>query len=110
MKYVLAIALLVIPAPSFAQAYPDRHDEWFQCQKDDDCVVGYNCFDTAVNKKYAGLLENHNCEKSGAHNPIAMAKCVNDKCVIVVSPIILPESKRPPYLLPVPISPPKAPQ
>lgn len=97
---------LLMPVAAFAQ---DRHEEWLQCQSDDDCVKTQSVCDCnvstdeAVNKDYLDdyndwasqnafcrnppkftFNPNAECQYVPLFGPNAVAKCISMKCFIAV--------------------------
>ncbi len=86
VKIALIAFILLAPGASHAQSDPP---EWTACENDSDCVVasGRCSFDWAINKNYlepanaaAGRWES--CDKTGAPDMNASAKCADKKCVL----------------------------
>lgn len=64
--------------------YPDKR---LECQSDDQCVpVRFKCADMAVNKIYQNQFgaPSPSCLSDPLHNPDAVAKCINQKCVVTI--------------------------
>ena len=85
-KTALIVFMLLTPGSARAQSDPP---EWTACDADSDCVVttGRCSFDWAVNKNYlepanTALAQWESCDKAGAPDMSASAKCADKKCVM----------------------------
>jgi hypothetical protein len=86
LKILILVFVLVAPSIAWAQSDPP---EWTACTADTDCTIttGRCSFDWAINKQFLAqaneaVIKWESCLKTGTPDPDAVAKCVNDVCVI----------------------------
>ncbi len=92
IAYSFIFLFLLISTVASAQEF---RDEWYQCQKDEECVVvcGYCGFEWAINKnsseevskivsKWTVCQKSKVCTSSKI-NPSITAKCIDNKCEIM---------------------------
>ncbi len=95
-KYGTAALLFLAMGPCFvyaasrADSFPDAGyshypNEWFQCQKDEDCLKTYDCADIAINQGYLEEFKKvqRGCDGAALSNPKTVVQCLQNKCSLI---------------------------